>query len=121
MTGLFKQIKSAATPAEQRAAYGNMTSVVGILCNVALFAAKLLIGIAAASVSIMADAVNNLTDATSSIVTLLGFRMAAKPADSEHPYGHARMEYFSAMLVAVFILMIAVELAKSSFEKILHP
>ena len=104
-----------------RTAYGNLSGGVGIFCNILLFAAKLIIGTLSGSVSITADAVNNLSDASGSIVTLLGFRMASKPADEEHPYGHARMEYFSGLIVAALILVIGVELAKSSVEKILHP
>ena len=104
-----------------RTAYGKMSGFVGIFCNLLLFAAKLVIGTISGSVSITADAVNNLSDASGSIVTLLGFRMASKPADEEHPYGHARMEYFSGMIVAALILVIGVELGKSSVEKIIHP
>ena len=104
-----------------RTAYGNLSGGVGIFCNLLLFAAKLIIGTLSGSVSITADAVNNLSDASGSIVTLLGFRMASKPADEEHPYGHARMEYFSGLIVAVLILVIGLELGKSSVEKILHP
>lgn len=104
-----------------RTAYGKMSGFVGIFCNLLLFAAKLVIGTISGSVSITADAVNNLSDASGSIVTLLGFRMASKPADEEHPYGHARMEYFSGLIVAALILLIGVELGKSSVGKILHP
>lgn len=104
-----------------RTAYGKLSGTVGIICNLILFAAKLLIGTISGSVSITADAVNNLSDASGSIVTLLGFRMASKPADEEHPYGHARIEYFSGLIVAAIILVIGIELGKSSVEKILHP
>ena len=93
----------------------------GIICNVLLFAGKLLAGTLCGSVSVTADAVNNLSDASSSLVTLLGFRLAARPADEKHPYGHARMEYLSGLAVAVMILVIGVELVKSSVQKILHP
>ena len=88
---------------------------------VLLFAGKLLAGTLCGSVSVTADAVNNLSDASSSLVTLLGFRLAARPADEKHPYGHARMEYLSGLAVAVMILVIGVELVKSSVQKILHP
>ncbi len=100
---------------------GKLSGVVGILCNVLLAASKLVVGILASSVSIIADALNNLSDGASSIVTLLGFKMAEKPADAEHPYGHARYEYLSGLMVAVMILVIGFELAKSSVEKILNP
>ena len=104
-----------------RTAYGNLACMVGIVCNVLLFAGKLLAGTLCGSVSVTADAVNNLSDASSSLVTLLGFRLAARPADEKHPYGHARMEYLSGLAVAVMILVIGVELVKSSVQKILHP
>lgn len=104
-----------------RAKVGKMSGAVGILCNLILAGSKLFVGIIAASVSITADALNNLSDAASSIVTLLGFKMAEKPADDEHPYGHARFEYLSGLAVAVMIILIGFELAKSSVEKILHP
>ena len=104
-----------------RERYGKLAGITGIVCNVLLFAFKLLAGTLSGSVSITADAVNNLSDASSSLVTLLGFRLAARPADEEHPYGHARMEYLSGLAVAVMILVIGVELVKSSVQKILHP
>lgn len=104
-----------------RTAIGTMSGLVGICCNLLLFLGKLLAGILTGSVAITADAMNNLSDASGSIVTLLGFRLADKPADEEHPYGHARAEYLSGLAVAVLILVIGVELGKSSFEKILHP
>ena len=104
-----------------RSKIGKLSGVVGIICNLILAGSKLAVGLIAASVSIMADALNNLSDAASSIVTLLGFKMAEKPADEEHPYGHARFEYLSGLAVAVMIILIGFELAKSSVEKILNP
>ena len=104
-----------------RAAIGTLSGLVGIVCNILLFAFKLLVGTLTSSVSITADAMNNLSDASGSIVTLLGFRVADKPADEEHPYGHARAEYLSGLAVAMLILLIGFELVKSSAEKILHP
>ena len=104
-----------------RTAVGTLSGAVGIVCNLILFGLKLLVGTLAASVSITADAMNNLSDATSSIVTLLGFKLAEKPADEDHPYGHARFEYLSGLAVAVMIMVIGFELAKSSVEKILNP
>ena len=104
-----------------RAAYGNLSGIVGILCNLLLFLGKLIAGTLSGSVSITADAVNNLSDASSSVVTLVGFKLAEKPADEDHPYGHARFEYIAGLMVAAMILIIGFELAKSSFEKILHP
>ena len=104
-----------------RAAVGKLSGIVGILCNLLLFAGKLTVGTLAASVSITADAMNNLSDATSSIVTLVGFKLAEKPADAEHPYGHARFEYLSGLAVAAMIVVIGFELAKTSVQKILSP
>ena len=104
-----------------RTAYGKLAGAVGIVCNLLLFAAKLMIGTLTGSVSITADAVNNLSDASSSVVTLIGFKLSERPADEEHPYGHARYEYLSGLVVAVMILVIGVELVKSSVDKIFHP
>lgn len=104
-----------------RTAYGKLSGTVGIVVNVLLFFAKLIAGMLTGSVSITADAVNNLADASSAIVSLLGFKMAAKPADPEHPYGHARYEYLAGLAVAVLILIIGVDLMKSAVGKILHP
>ena len=89
-----------------RSAVGRLAGLTGIVCNTLLFLGKLIVGIIAGSVSIIADAVNNLSDASSSVVTLLGFRMARQPADAEHPYGHARYEYLSGLVVAALILII---------------
>ena len=104
-----------------RGKYGTMAGIVGILCNLVLFLGKLVIGTISGSVSIRADAVNNLSDASSNIVTLVAFQLARKPEDAEHPYGHARIEYLSGLAVAAMILLIGVELAKESFHKILSP
>ena len=104
-----------------RSKVGTLSSLVGIGCNALLFAGKLTVGTLSGSVSIAADAMNNLSDAASSIVTLLGFKLAEKPADEDHPYGHARFEYLSALAVAAMILIIGFELGKTSFEKILNP
>ena len=104
-----------------RAAVGKLSGLVGIVCNLLLFAGKLAVGILSGSVSITADAMNNLTDATSSVVTLIGFRLAERPADEDHPYGHARYEYLSGLAVAALIVVIGFELAKGSVEKIFAP
>ena len=104
-----------------RLQYGRAASIVGVGTNALLFAMKLLVGTLSGSVAITADAVNNLSDASSSVVSLLGFKLADKPADEDHPYGHGRYEYLSGLMVAVMILVIGVELMKSSVEKILHP
>ena len=104
-----------------RSAVGKLSGGVGIACNILLCVMKLLIGSLTGSIAITADAMNNLSDATGSIVTLIGFKMAEKPADEEHPYGHARSEYLSALAVAALILIIGFELAKTSVDKIIHP
>ena len=104
-----------------RAAVGILSGIVGIFCNILLFGGKLAVGLLTRSVSITADAMNNLSDATSSVVTMLGFRLAERPADNDHPYGHARYEYLSGLAVSALILIIGVELAKSSLDKVLHP
>ena len=104
-----------------RARCGKLAGAVGIACNVLLCIAKLIVGTLSGSISISADAVNNLSDASSSVVTLLGFKLAEKPADRDHPYGHARMEYISGLAVAALILVIGAELARSSFTRIVHP
>lgn len=104
-----------------RSAIGALSGGVGIAANLLLFASKLLAGILTGSVSITADAMNNLSDVSGSVLTLVGFRLASKPADEHHPYGHARFEYLSGLAVAVLILLMGYELVKSSVEKILHP
>lgn len=105
--------------AKGRLKAGRISGVICIFCNVLLFAAKLVAGILFSSVSVIADAVNNLSDAASNIVMFLGFKMAAKPADREHPYGHGRYEYVSALIISVVILVVGVELFKSGIEKII--
>lgn len=104
-----------------RTAYGILASAVGILCNLILFAAKLAIGLLTGSISIMADAFNNLSDAASSIVGFVGVKMAEKPADADHPFGHGRIEYIAAFIVAFFVIQVGFELFKTSLGKIRHP
>ena len=105
----------------QRLKSGKKASFTGILVNLLLFAIKIVIGISSKSVAIAADAVNNLTDAASSGVSLIGFNIAAKPADDEHPFGHGRMEDISALIVAVIVTALAIDLGKSAIEKIISP
>lgn len=100
---------------------GRAAGAVGIATNLLLFAIKLSAGIFSNSVSIIADAVNNLTDSGSSIVTMVGFKLAGKPADEKHPFGHARIEYLAGVIVSFIVLFLGLELGKTSFEKILHP
>lgn len=122
MTKILLRIFLKTTdPTQNRTGTGKLSGVVGIVCNLLLFAGKLAVGTIAGSVSITADAMNNLSDASSAIVTLLGFKLAEKPADADHPYGHARFEYLSGLAVAALIVVIGVELAKSSIDKIRNP
>ena len=104
-----------------REQFGRLGGIIGIIVNVFLFAAKFTVGTLSGSVSVVADAVNNLSDAGSSIISLMSFKMAAKPADNTHPFGHARIEYISSSIVAVVIMFIGFELIKTSIEKIIHP
>ena len=115
-----KDHRNTADP-RVRAAIGSLSGTVGICCNALLFLMKLIVGALTGSVSITADALNNLSAASGSILTLVGFRLADKPADEHHPYGHARAEYLSGLAVAVLILFIGFELVKSSVDKIFHP
>jgi len=104
-----------------RGAYGTLCGMYGIFLNILLFAGKYIAGILSGSVAITADAFNNLSDAGSSIISLLGFRLASRKPDPDHPYGHGRVEYLSGLALSVLIIVMGVELAKTSFEKILHP
>lgn len=117
---LFVPNASLHTP-DVHARIGKLAGIVGIACNVFLACLKLVVGLASGSVAIAGDGINNLTDSASSIVTLLGFRMAQRPADEEHPFGHGRYEYISGVVVAALVLLAGTELAKSSFLKILSP
>lgn len=118
---LFVPKEHNSSDALIRTRIGTLSGIVGIVCNALLFLLKLLVGTLTGSVSITADAMNNLSDASSSVVTLLGFRLSEKPADEQHPYGHARYEYLSGLAVAALILVIGFELAKTSVEKIFSP
>lgn len=104
-----------------RNSYGNLAGAVGILVNVLLFSIKLSVGLLAGSVAVMADAFNNLSDAASSIITIIGFKMANKPADAEHPFGHGRIEYISALIVSFLVMLVGLQFIKSSFERITNP
>ena len=104
-----------------RTAYGTLTSMVGIGCNLLLFVSKLCIGILVHSISVMADAFNNLSDAASSIIGFVGVKMAEKPADDDHPFGHGRIEYIAAFIVAFLVIQVGFSLFKTSFGKVLHP
>ena len=117
---LIKDYESTGKP-EVRTRYGVTAGVFGICSNAVICALKLVVGFLSGSVTVIADAVNNLSDAGSSAVTVAGFKLASRPADREHPYGHARYEYIGALVVAVIILIVGVLLCKSSVEKIVAP
>ncbi len=117
---LIPDCENVSSPAVRRA-YGTLCGAVGIVLNILLFAGKLFAGQLSGSIAVTADAFNNLSDAGSSAVTLLGFRLAGRKPDTDHPFGHGRIEYISGLVVAGLILLMGVELAKSSFDKILHP
>ncbi len=117
---LIRDRDNVTDPAVRRA-YGVLCGCVGIALNLVLFAGKLLAGILSGSIAITADAFNNLSDAGSSVVTLLGFKLAAQAPDSHHPFGHGRLEYVSGLVVSMVILLMGLELGKGSVDKILHP
>lgn len=118
---LFIKNKSDLSSAQVRGAYATLASVTGIVLNVLLFIGKLVLGLIAASVAIVADAFNNISDAGSAVIALIGFRLAAKPVDKEHPLGHGRLEYVAAFIVDMLIVLVGFELLKSSIEKIVSP
>ncbi len=115
-----KDYKNVTSPAVRRS-YGTMASVVGIIVNLLLFAGKLTVGTLSGAISITADAFNNLSDAGSQIISLVSFCISAKPADRDHPFGHARIEYVASMIVSFLVLLVGFELLTGSFEKLVHP
>lgn len=117
---LIKNYKNTGN-SRVRESYGKFASIVGIASNLLLFIIKMTVGLLFNSISIIADAVNNLSDSGSSLVTLLGFKLSGKPADANHPFGHQRMEYISGLAVSFIILFLGLQLIQSAFEKILHP
>ena len=121
LTKLFIKDHENVTSAAVRRAYGTMCSLYGIFLNLLLFAGKYFAGVISGSVAITADAFNNLSDAGSSIITLLGFAIAGKKPDPDHPFGHGRAEYLAGLVLSGVIILMGFELVKSSFEKILHP
>lgn len=104
-----------------RESYANLAGIIGIITNSLLFLIKLSVGLLSNSVSILADAFNNLSDAASSIITIIGFKMANKPADAEHPFGHGRIEYITAMVVSFMVMLVGLQFVKTSFQKIITP
>ncbi len=117
---LFIKNSDNVTDTKTRSAFGTLGSIVGIVCNLLLSVFKIVLGAVTGSISIVADGLNNLSDMGSSVITMLGFKLAAKPADSDHPFGHGRMEYMSAFIVAILILLVGFELLKSSAQAIIN-
>ncbi|MDP4091224.1 MAG: cation diffusion facilitator family transporter [Bacillota bacterium] len=107
--------------AKVRTAYGLLAGIVGIIVNIVLFGVKLFIGLMTKSIAITADAFNNLNDSASSIITIIGFKLSNVPPDEEHPFGHGRIEYLSAFLVSLMVILVGYEFTKSSIERIIHP
>ena len=105
----------------RRELYGQFAGIIGLASNLLLFLLKITVGLFSNSIAIIADAVNNFSDFGSSLITLIGFKLSSKPADAEHPYGHARMEYISGMIVSILIVFLALQLIKSSINKIINP
>ncbi len=120
ITKLFLKNKDVNT-LSGREAYGRVAGIVGIICNLLLSIMKFIVGTVSNSVSITADATNNISDAGSSIVTLVGFRLSEKPADEDHPYGHARIEYITGLIISFLIIHIGFDILVNSFNKIIHP
>ena len=117
---LFLKNKDVNTPSG-REAYGRIAGIIGIICNLILSILKFIVGSVSNSVSIIADATNNISDAGSSIVTLVGFRLSEKPADEDHPYGHARIEYITGLIISFLIIHIGFDIFVDSFKKIINP
>ena len=118
---LFVKNNADVTDPAVRGRYASLAAFTGIVLNLLLFAGKLTAGLLAASVAVVADAFNNMSDAGSAVVTLIGFRLALKPVDKGHPLGHGRLEYIAGFIVDLLIILVGAELFKSSFEKILSP
>ena len=118
---LFIKDRENTSSPKVRQAYGILCGSIGIALNILLFAGKFLAGLLSGSIAVTADAFNNLSDAGSSLITLVGFKMAGQKPDPHHPFGHGRIEYLSGLMVSVAILIMAFELVRSSAEKILHP
>lgn len=121
MSELLLKLYEKKSRDNSREGYGIFAGAVGLALNIILFAFKIAVGVISSSISVIADAVNNLSDAASSAVTLIGFKMSKKPADKEHPFGHARVEYMSSAVIAIVILVIGAELLKSSIKSIVRP
>lgn len=121
LSKLFVKNYGRVNDPQVRAGYGVLSGVVCIVLNVVLCVAKAVVGIASGSVSVVADAVNNLSDASSNVVSLIGFKLASRPADKGHPYGHGRFEYLAGLVISVLVTAVGIELARSGLQRILHP
>ncbi len=121
LSKIFIKDSGDVTSARVRSAYGTLCGIMGIVLNIILFGIKLLAGLLSGAISIMADAFNNLTDAGSSVITLIGFRMSGQKPDKDHPFGHGRIEYISGLIVSMLIILVGFELGKGSIEKIISP
>ena len=121
LSRLFVKNHQDAQNQTVRTAYGTMVSITGIVLNIILFASKFVVGTLFGAISIVGDAVNNLSDAGTQIISLISFRIAAKPADREHPFGHARIEYVTSMIVSFLVMLVGFELIKSSISQIFSP
>ena len=121
LSRIFVKNSRCTTDPHVRAAYGTLVSVTGILLNLLLFAAKFTVGLLFGAISIMGDAVNNLSDAGSQIISFISFRLSSKPADRKHPFGHGRIEYVASMIVSFLVIFIGIELVKESVAKIIDP
>lgn len=118
---LFIKNADQTSSPKVRERYGMLSSWVAIVCNLLLFAAKFILGLISNSIAITGDAFNNLSDVGSSVVTFIGFRAAAAPADEDHPFGHGRIEYISGLVITFFVLLVGFDVVKSSIGKIIHP
>lgn len=116
----IKNYKNTSDPVV-RISYGKFAGIVGIISNLILCTLKISTGLVINSISIVADGVNNLADATSSVITLIGFKLSALPEDKDHPYGHARVEYIAGLIISVLVITVGIELARGSIDKIMHP
>lgn len=121
LSKLFIRNREDTSSPAVRSAYGTLCGIMGIILNIVLFGIKMLAGILSGAISIMADAFNNLTDAGSSVITLIGFRMSGQKPDKDHPFGHGRIEYISGLVVSMLIILVGFELGKTSLEKIITP
>ncbi|MBR4420843.1 MAG: cation transporter, partial [Clostridia bacterium] len=121
LTKIFIKNKDDVKNPKVREAYGKLSGIMGVILNLFLFAGKFIAGLLSGSISITADAFNNLTDAGSSIVTFIGFKLSSKPTDRDHPFGHGRMEYIAGFIVSLIIFLVGFELIKSSVEKLITP